>query len=836
MGSASKKKRREEGALIYRVFQEPQVPLRERLRRLFAGTWVLLLFGTLLSFVAFLGRPPRAPVVYEGLVPNYSFAAPFSFSYTSTILRSEREENARLYVGPVYTLKLDDQVRLLDFFVRVSEKNAAEFERLKKLKVRTTRDTAIAENLYAVFEEMKIGESDPRLKKNELLQDLTMGQSRLIEYCNSAKDYEKLVSASREVFLNLAKEGIFEDATGGRKASDSGSAGSRESSGYTESEIKRVFSERLQNVLWQRVFTNRTRGNLAKIVDEVEYIFQVTSLFRTNMFFDREATIRQKDLAAERVGDTVVHVHAGEYLLNERVPVSAEMLERWKAYRTAEEKNSNRGFGDVRAFFSDAFYVYCILLSATIFCIIFVPNLFRERRNGIALAGTLIFLDTALVRLLVGIIESPRFEQIFAHTENIQIWLSVPTIVAVLSVVMLGTPLAVITSMTAAAVTALMLGGSVECLLVSAVAVVTSVYIARDARKRSVLLRAGFYAGIATALTSLLVGFHDGTDWQSVAYNFVSSVAVGGISGVVASGVLSVFEGIFKTTSNITLLELADYDHPLLRRLQVVAPGTFLHSVMVADFAAKAAQAAGANAVLCRCAALYHDVGKTLKPEFFTENQKAGMENPHEQLTPSMSALIIKSHVREGVELAEEYHLPRPVCDVIRQHHGRSLVGYFIRKAQQLAVLSGDDSLVDESNYRYDGPRPQTMEAAILMLCDIVEASSRSLKKVTQQAIEDLVEKLIFERVKDGELSDCPITLRQIEIIRKSLVNSVLMSYHKRISYSDDEKEKTEDEIRKSDDTPQMRILSKDAIAQDSTDNAQDAADKSETEPENLKS
>lgn len=817
MGSNSKKKRRDEGALIYRVFQEPQVPLGERLRRLFSGTWVLLLFGTLLSFVAFFGRPPRAPVVYEGQVPTYSFAAPFSFSYTSKIRRSEQEQNARLHVGPVYTLKLEAQERLLEFFVRVSEKNIADFAALKQLKVRTTRDAAIVENIRSVFEAMKLETLSPRLNRPEALQELAMGQSRLIEYCNSAKDYEKLVLASRDVFLNLAKEGIFDDDFGrGKTASPDMSRGA-ESVGYTGSEFKRVFSERLQNVLWQRVFADRTRSNLTKIVDEVEYIFQVSSLFRTNMFFDREATIRKKDLAAESVGDTIVHVHAGEYLLNERVPVSAEMLERWKAYRVEEEKGRGRVFGNVRSFFSDTFYTCSILLSAAIFCIIFVPNVFRERRNVIALAGTLILLDTALVRLLTGIIESPRFEQIFAQTENIQIWLSAPTIVAILAAVMLGTPLAVITSMTAAAVIALMLGGSVECLLVSAVAVVTSVYIARDARKRAVLLRAGFYAGIATALTSLLVGFHDGTSWQSVAYNFATALAVGGISGIIASGVLSVFEGIFKTTTNITLLELADYDHPLLRRLQVVAPGTFLHSVMVADFAAKAAQAAGANAVLCRCAALYHDVGKTLKPEFFTENQKAGMENPHEQLTPAMSALIIKSHVREGVELAEEYHLPRPVCDVIRQHHGKSLVGYFIRKAQQLAILSGDESLVDESNYRYDGPRPQTMEAAILMLCDIVEASSRSLKKVTQQAVEDLVEKLVYERVKDGELSDCPITLRQIEVIRKSLVTSVLMSYHKRISYADADKEKppasaSTDGAGKA---PQIRVLGKDVFVKE---------------------
>lgn len=807
MSSISKKRRREESAFIYRVFQQPKVPFWERMRRLFSGVWILLLFGALLSFVAFFGRPPRAPIVYEGMVPNYSFSAPFTFSYTSTLLRAEHEENARLRVGPVYTLKLTNQERILAFWSRISEKNAEEFARLKSLGVRTSRDTAIAENLHAVLAEFKIAETDSVLTNAENLQSLAMGLSRLIEYCDSAQDYEKLAAASKDVFLSLAKRGIYDD--GGTRSEGLGVRG------FTEAQVKKAFAERLQNVLWQRVFTNETRGNLAKIVDEVDYIFQTLALFQPNMFFDHDATLLQKELAAKGVGPVTITVHAGDHLLTERVPVSAEMLERWQAYRSQEEVANGEFFRDQHSFFSYTFYTYCILISAAIFSIIFIPNAFRERRNLVALGGTLILLNVALVRFLSGVIESPRFEQVFAQVDGIQIWLSAPTLVAILSALMLGTPLAIITSMVVAAIITLMLGGNIECLLAAAVAIVTSVYIVRDARKRSVLLRAGFYSGVATALTSLIVGFHaSDIGWHALACNFGVAVGVGTLSGVAAAGSLSFFEGIFKTTTNITLLELADYDHPLLRRLQVVAPGTFLHSVMVADFAARAAQTAGANAVLCRCAALYHDVGKTLKPEFFTENQKSGIVNPHDQMTPSMSALIIKSHVREGVELAEEYHLPEPVRDIIRQHHGRSLVGYFFKKARQLAVISGDDDgEVDESNYRYDGPRPRTVEAAILMLCDVVEAASRSLKKVTQQAVEDLVEKLIFERVKEGELSNCPITMRQIEEIRASLVNSVLMSNHRRISYSDADKEKPIASPLHTEDPLRVRGLSKEGQA-----------------------
>lgn len=813
MAHISKRKRREEGALIYRVFQEPRVPLRERFRRLLAGTWLLLVFGAALSVVAFFGRPPRAPVVYEGYVPNYSFSAPFSFSYASTLLRTEREENARLQVNPVYALKLGPQEAALGALERVFERVAADFPRLKRLRVRTTRDAALAEILAAEESEKGV----PAFARETTRQDLALGISRLVEYCDDATRFRELADAAKSVFWILAKEGIFEESReGGKKFSRPlGRARFGDEAGCTEREAEGVFSERFRTVLWQRVFTKEMRGNLGKVAEEVGYVFQTAGLFRANMFFDREATLKQKNLAAQNVGESVVKVHTGDPLLSERVPVSAEMLERWRAYRAAEETRSDGLFEERLPFLSNTFYAYCILASAAIFGILLTPNVFRERRR-LALAGTLILVNAALVRLMLGVVESPRFEEIFAQTQNIQVWLSAPTCTAILAALMLGAPLAVVTSLAAASISSLMLGGSAESLLAASVAVMTAVYIVRDARKRSVLLRAGFYSGVATALASLLVGFHENFVWESFAANFVAAVAAGALSGVAAAGVLSIFEGIFKITTNITLLELADYDHPLLRRLQVVAPGTFLHSVMVADFAAKAAQAAGANPVLCRCAALFHDVGKTLKPEYFTENKKEGMPSPHDRQTPRMSALIIRSHVREGVELAEEYHLPEAVRDLIMQHHGRGLAGFFFEKAKKLAVAAAEDTgedpaFVDDADYRYDGPRPQTVEAAVLMLCDVVEASARSIKKFSRQAVEDVVDKRIAERVAEGEFNDCPITLKQLDAVRRSLVDSVFTSRHERISYNTDGDGNAAE--KKPADEPRARVLDSAALA-----------------------
>jgi len=269
------------------------------------------------------------------------------------------------------------------------------------------------------------------------------------------------------------------------------------------------------------------------------------------------------------------------------------------------------------------------------------------------------------------------------------------------------------------------------------------------------------------------------------------SIGVGAGTGILVIGLLPFFEGIFQLTTNITLLELTDYNHRLLRRLQLEAPGSYHHSLMVANLAEAGASAIGANPLICRTCSLYHDIGKLIKPEYFAENQRDG-DNPLILQNPSMAALVIKAHVKEGVNLAIRNKLPRIIIDVIKQHHGTSLITYFYVQALKGKGRSQNEIRVEESTYRYDGPKPQFRESAVIFFADGVEAASRSLRKVTPQSIDELIDSIFEDRIADDQLSECPLTFEEIKKIRNSFSFALLNTLHSRIEYPDKEKAKAE--------------------------------------------
>jgi putative nucleotidyltransferase with HDIG domain len=265
------------------------------------------------------------------------------------------------------------------------------------------------------------------------------------------------------------------------------------------------------------------------------------------------------------------------------------------------------------------------------------------------------------------------------------------------------------------------------------------------------------------------------------------AVLNGFLSPVLTIGLLPLFETTFKLTTDITLLELSDLNRPLLKRLALEAPGTYNHSIMIGTLAEEAAKAIEANSLLARVGSYYHDIGKMLKPEYFVENQM-GAENKHEKLAPSMSALILEAHVKEGKELAEEHGLPDCIIEFITGHHGTSTMTYFYEKARQ---LQGDEEVnVDE--FRYPGPKPKSKEVAIVMLADSVEAASRTLEDPTPARVRNLVRRIISAKFDSGELEDCDLTLMELHRIEESFTRVLLGIHHRRIEYPEKEEEKAE--------------------------------------------
>ncbi len=329
-----------------------------------------------------------------------------------------------------------------------------------------------------------------------------------------------------------------------------------------------------------------------------------------------------------------------------------------------------------------------------------------------------------------------------------------------------------------------------------------AVVVSHEVRKRKHVLRAGLTVGLAVFALAILLGHmgafvnrHDGwAFWRSLASEGLLVVGISLATGIVISSLLPLLESTFRLTTAGTWMEMADLNHPLLRRMTIEAPGTYHHSLMVANLAEAAAETIGARSLMTRVAAYFHDIGKLKNPEYFIENTTPE-DNPHDDMTPSMSALVIISHVKDGVDLALRHKLNHHIVDVIEQHHGTSLAAYFYQRAiqrrNQLQALADADQAhetdvpeVDEATFRYPGPKPQSRESAIISLADALESASRSMEKPTPAKIEQLVEDIVKARILDGQLDDCGLTLGELALVKKSFVTTLRSMLHKRVSYT----------------------------------------------------
>ncbi len=342
-------------------------------------------------------------------------------------------------------------------------------------------------------------------------------------------------------------------------------------------------------------------------------------------------------------------------------------------------------------------------------------------------------------------------------------------------------------------------------LIISLISGFVAVYVTLQVRRRSRLVRAGLYAGLAIWALAVAFGVigpilpHNpaGMDWGMIAIQTLTAVGAAVVTASLIGGILPVFESVFDITTDISWLEAADLNHPLLTEMSLKAPGTYYHSMSVAQLAEAAAEAIGANETVCRVGSYFHDIGKLVKPEYFCENQSTG-RNPHDELTPTMSALIIMAHVKEGVDLALKHRLNPTIIDIIQQHHGTSLVTYFYHRGLQqqddarrggkiMNMREEDIPEVDEQSFRYSGPRPQFPEAAIISLADSVESASRSMARPTPQRIDQLINDIIDSRIADHQLDESHLTLNELREIAESFRSTLLSMMHNRIAYSREE-------------------------------------------------
>jgi putative nucleotidyltransferase with HDIG domain len=398
------------------------------------------------------------------------------------------------------------------------------------------------------------------------------------------------------------------------------------------------------------------------------------------------------------------------------------------------------------------------------------------KSNGrLALIALIVLLNLGVVRVTFMMTSMPFFSDDPSAAAALPFFAPAalgPLMIAIL----IGSGPAIFHALLVSLFTAVMYGNRLDLFAVHFLASVIGIYVCRNVRRRGRVGRAAFLSGTTVAAFAILIGFSDQLPVIMIGKQVGAAIAAGIVTGIVVVGFLPFLEGLFKQTTDITLLELTDYNHPLLRYMQMEAPGTYHHSLMVANLAENAANEIGANALVCRVCSLFHDIGKTAKPEYFSENQR-DRANPHDERTPSFSALIIKSHVKEGVSLALQHKLPRIVIDVIKQHHGTTLIEYFFHRAKR----GGEKAC--ETTYRYDGPKPQFKESAIIFLADSIEAASRSMRKVTPSHLEELIEQIFEAKLGDNQLNECPITLGELSRIKTSFAFTLLSMLHSRFAY-----------------------------------------------------
>lgn len=313
-------------------------------------------------------------------------------------------------------------------------------------------------------------------------------------------------------------------------------------------------------------------------------------------------------------------------------------------------------------------------------------------------------------------------------------------------------------------------------LLVMIAVALVAIYKADNLTSRSDIIKISLFLGIFQAVVSVSYGLVNQLNLVLLMTIIIFSVFGGLITGVISLGVLPYFENTFDILTNMRLLELSDFSHTLLKQLLVKAPGTFHHSIMVGALAESGAEAINANATFARIASYYHDIGKMKRPEFFVENQKGG-ENPHNKTKPSLSALILTSHTKDGYIMGKQNKLPKEILDVILEHHGTTLVQFFYYKA-----LENGEKVV-ESNFRYSGPKPRTKESGIILMADTVEAAVRTLEDKSREGIENFIRYLIRTKIDDNQLSDSALTLGEIEKVIQAFVNTLQGVYHERIKY-----------------------------------------------------
>ncbi len=499
-------------------------------------------------------------------------------------------------------------------------------------------------------------------------------------------------------------------------------------------------------------------------------------LLQPNVTLNRSETENRKTLAAADIKPILYQIKKGEMILREGERVTPLHMLKLKALRnqTGTKQVLEKGIGT-------AFIILSLLVITYLIHLKYQNKILLYQNKNLIFIGSLVILSLLILQLWLSLAQSLAPQApIFIPPESI--YYSIPLAAGAMTICQfLGFSIAFPFSIVIALITAIAFENSYGWCLFFLLNGIMGAYWIQNCRERKAFIKAGVRLGLLNMALATMVDVYT-VDFAGfkILWDWVFAFSGGVLAGILTGGITPMMEMSFGFTTDSTLLELSNLDQPVLRRLMLEAPGTYHHAMIVGSMVEAAASEIGANSLLGKVCGYYHDIGKLKNPLYFIENQKDG-KNIHNKLAPSMSCLILTSHIKNGVELAREKKLGQEIMDAIQQHHGTTLISFFYEKAKKLKK----DQTVNVDNFRYPGPKPQTRETALVMLADVVEAASRSLENPTPSRIQGLVQQLINKLFSDNQLDECPLTLKDLHKIARSFNKILNGIYHHRIEYPD---------------------------------------------------
>ena len=495
-----------------------------------------------------------------------------------------------------------------------------------------------------------------------------------------------------------------------------------------------------------------------------------------NLLFDRKLTLSNQRLSIKQVPRSKGVVLERELIVDANIRITEDVLQKLNSLTIAiDNQNRGRSLNNIWNYIGRVILLSIVISLFFTFLYMYRIDVFSDSKM-ILLMSVIILLQMFLAYLIIIYFEFSEY--------------LVPVAVGAMTLTILfDARIGFMSTVAVSILVGLMMGQNIDFVITSLFISTVGVYNIRELRKRSQLFITMFALIGSSLIVIIALGLFKEQTWTNMFVDIQLLALNSFLAPILTYGLIGLSEMVFEITTDLTLIELLDYDRPLLKRAQRETNGTFNHSIVVGNLAEACATAIGAHSLLCRVGAYYHDIGKMVKPDYFIENQYIA-DNKHDVLKPTMSAKIIRNHVNDGLQLAREYGLPQIVSDFIPMHHGTTRVEYFYRQA--LAEVDGDTSKVDESQFRYPGPKPNTKETGILMICEAIEAAVRSIKDPDIMKIEAMIDKIIKQRIDDGQLNECPLTLDELNKIKGTVDGNTGMLhvlrgiYHIRIEYPDD--------------------------------------------------